>query len=421
MEHVSTIIIGAGQAGLAVSRCLTDWRVEHLVLERGSIAHRWRTESWDSLRLLTPNWMTRLPGWRYGGGDPDGFMTATDVADFLATFAAAFDAPVITGTTVEAVSHRGDHYVVSTDSAVYRTDHVVVATGACQLPNLPRQARPPGGATFETTPSRYRRPDDLPAGGVLVVGASASGVQIAAELTAAGREVVLAVGRHTRLPRSYRGHDIYSWLDRLGSLRAPVAGRPGHELGRTEPSAQLIGSPDRRDVDLGVLQHSGVRLAGRLVDLDARRARFADDLHEHVAAADARLRRVRDRIDSLIATRPPAVPVDPPEPFRPVPVIAPVAALDLGRSSISTIIWATGYRRTYPWLQVPVVRPDGELEQRNGTTRLPGLHVLGIPNQSRRNSAFIDGVGHDAHLVAGRIARSVGTRPRAASELIATA
>jgi putative flavoprotein involved in K+ transport len=397
MRRVHTTIIGGGQAGLALSRCLTDRGVEHVVLERGSVGERWRTRR-RSLRLLTPNWMSRLPGGGYAGAEPDGFMTMPEVVDLLASYARSFDAPVETGTTVAAVHRAGDGYLVRTDRGELASRNVVVATGACQKPQVPGFARHAHPGLTQLAAADYR--GQLPDGGVLVVGASASGVQLAWELRAAGREVLLAVGRHTRLPRTYRGRDIHRWLDRLGVFREPGR-RSGSAL-----TAQLVGSPERREVDLATLQRAGVVLAGRLVGLDGTRARFAGDLPGHVADADRRLRRLLGRIDAHIAATDRLAARLPTEPVRPVVPGPAVRERDLAAAGITSVLWATGYRRRYPWLRVPVLGPDGELVHDRGVTPAPGLYALGLPLQSRRDSTFIDGVRHDAlyltrHLCAG--------------------
>ena len=273
MWRADTVVVGGGQAGLAMSRCLTEAGVDHVVLERGRVAQRWRDERRRSLRLLTPNWMSRLPGARYRGPDPDGFMTVPALVSFLQRYAEAIAAPVVHDTPVRTVRRTAGGYRVLTPDREIACRAVVVATGACQRPRVPAVAAGLHPAVASLTPDGYRDPAALPGGGVLVVGASATGVQLAAELRADGRDVVLAVGRHTRLPRTHRGRDIHAWLDRLGVLRRPL--RDG--AGRTEPSAQLLGSPERREVDLATLQRAGIRLAGRLTGLDGTRAQFADD------------------------------------------------------------------------------------------------------------------------------------------------
>ncbi len=219
MNDIDTLILGGGQAGLALSHCLTALGLDHLVVERGRIAERWHSERWSSLRLLTPNWMTRLPGWAYDGPEPDGFMTATEVASFFGRYAASFDAPVLEHTTVQRVAPDGDGFAVATDDGPLRAQNVVIATGWCDRPAVPAMARQLPSHIHQVAPSDYRRPDDLPSGGVLVVGASATGVQLAHELHASGRAVTLAVGRHSRMPRRYRGMDVFWWLDQIGILR----------------------------------------------------------------------------------------------------------------------------------------------------------------------------------------------------------
>jgi putative flavoprotein involved in K+ transport len=399
MRRIHTTIIGGGQAGLALSRCLADRGVEHVVLERGSVGERWRTRH-RSLRLLTPNWLSRLPGWTYDGGDPDGFMTMPEVTGYLERYARSFGAPVETGTTVAAVHRDADGYRVRTDRGELATENVVIATGACHEPAVPGFARHAHPGIAQRAPASYRGPERLPDGGVLVVGASASGVQLAAELRAAGRAVVLAVGRHVRLLRTYRGRDIHHWLDRLGLLHKPAEPGAGNPLAL---SAQLVGSPERRDVDLATLQRAGVVLAGRLTGLDGTWARFAGDLHRHTGDADRRLVRLLGRIDGHLATTDRAVPADPVRPVAPRPAIR---ELDLAAAGIGTVLWATGYWRRYPWLHVPVLRPDGELIHHHGVTPAPGLYAIGLPLQSRRNSTFIDGVRHDALS----ITRQISTR-----------
>src|SRR4029453_425369 len=216
--HTTTVIIGAGQAGLAMSRCLSELGIEHVVLERGKLAQRWRSHSWDSLHLLTPNWMTRLPGFQYDGNDPNGFISVPELIAFFERYASSSAAPIVTDTTVERVERSGNHFRVDTDRGEWSASSVVVATGYCDLPFIPSASRRLAPSILQIATPDYRRPEQLPAGGVLVVGASSSGVQIADEIQRSGRQVTLAVGRHTRLPRHYRGRDILWWLDPLRGL-----------------------------------------------------------------------------------------------------------------------------------------------------------------------------------------------------------
>lgn len=419
MQRTDTIIIGGGQAGLALSRCLQDCGCDHVVLERGRVAERWRTERWESLRLLTPNWQSRLPGFGYDGSDPDGFMTMPDVIGFLEQYAQSFRAPVETNTTVLAVDATGDgRYRVITDRGLWIARNVVVATGYCDRPLVPRVAADLTGDVVHVTPSSYRRADRLRPGGVLVVGASASGVQLADEIHASGRPVTLAVGRHTRLPRQYRGRDIFWWMDRMGILTETIGHVFDAEVSRQQPSLQLVGRPDHQTLGLNELSARGVRLVGRLVRADARTAWFDDSLIASSAAADLKLASLRTRIDAFIRSTGLAGEVEDTEPFVPSwprTIGAEQQQIDLRRERIATVVWATGYRREYPWLRVPVLDDLGEIRQTGGVTPADGLYVLGLNFQRRRNSAFIDGVGADAREIAARIARRLDCRPIAAA------
>jgi putative flavoprotein involved in K+ transport len=404
MRHIDTLVIGAGHAGLAMSRCLSDRGRDHLVLERGRLAERWRSERWDSMRLLTPNWMTRLPGWCYDGDDPDGYLTASEVAGFLDRYARSIGAPVETETTVSGLRHDGDRFVITSDQGTWSADQVVLATGHCDRPHIPAAAGRLDPSAHQTTPSAYRNPDLLPDGGVLVVGAAASGVQLADELCRAGREVVLAVGRHTRLPRRYRGMDICWWLDQLGVLDRSIEDVPDPERARREPSLQLAGRPDQADLDLATLQGNGVRLSGRLSGVDGLTVQFGNDLAAAIARADAGRRRLLAEIDDHIDANGLATEVFEPEPIRPVRLDRDLRRLDLSTAGISTVVWATGFRRRYPWLRIPVLDEAGEIRHRRGVTAVPGLYVLGLRFQHRRNSSFIDGVRHDAEFIANHLA-----------------
>jgi putative flavoprotein involved in K+ transport len=405
MRRTEAVVIGGGQAGLATSRCLAQYGIDHVVLERGRVGERWRSERWDSLRLLSPNWHTRLPGFRYDGPDPDGYMQVGELVGLLERYARTIDAPVEPNTTVLRVEASGPGYRVTTDRGGFEARSIVIATGHCDVPCVPPVAAGLPGDVVQLVPSRYRRASQLPPGGVLVVGASASGVQLADEIHASGRPVTLAVGRHTRLPRVYRGRDIFWWLDAMGVFDETEDDVFDLDLARSQPSLQLVGRPDRATLDLPVLERRGVRLAGRLAAIEGARVRFADDLVAHTAAADARLARLVQRIDIFAARSGLDVEVGPREPFTPFlwPAPAPTT-LDLRQAGIRSIVWATGYRRAYPWLRVPVLDERGEIRHAGGVTAAPGLYVLGLYFLRRRNSSFIDGVGQDAMELAAHLA-----------------
>lgn len=401
MLCTDTVIIGAGHAGLAMSRCLADAGVDHVVLERGSVGDRWRTARWDGFRLLTPNWLSRLPGWAYAGGDPDGFMTAAEFVDYLSAYARSFDAPVQPGTTVVRVEPTDGGYAVLTDHGGWSARSVVIATGYHSRPQVPDLAGRLPADLVQLTPASFTSPAALPDGGVLVVGASASGVQLAHDLARSGRNVHLAVGRHTRLPRRYRARDILWWLDRMGLLDRTIDQITDIEAARAEPSLQLAGP---RGVDLAVLLAAGVRLTGRLSTVDGAVAGFADDLAETVGAAEHRLARLLGDIDRYADSPSPG---DRPSP---IPVPRTPVEIDLHRAGITTVLWATGYRPRYPWLAAPVLGPDGRIQHQRGVTAMPGLYAIGLRFQYRRTSTFVDGARHDAaylaeHIVASRARR----------------
>lgn len=413
MRSTDVVIIGAGQAGLAMSALLAGRGVEHVVLERRRIADRWLSERWDSLRLLTPNWFARLPGWSYAGPEPDGFMSMAETAAYLSGYAASFGAPVVCGAEVTSVAAAHPGYRVETTAGAWRARSVVIATGACDRPNLPACARRLSPRITQIASRDYRRPDLLPPRGVLVVGASASGLQIARELAGAGRDVTLSVGRHNRVPRRWRGRDIIWLMDRAGVLDDSVADVADLDRARHQPSLQLAG--DDRPLDLAALRAMGVRVAGRLAEAEGATVRLAGDLAETMRAADAKLARLIGRIDAAMT----AGGLDGAlSPRQPVPAIAFGAAtltLDLTAEGVRTVVWATGFRRAYPWLRLPVPGPDGDLVQRGGVTAAPGVFTLGMPFQRRRKSTFIDGVGGDAEAILPAILHHLNARPRAAA------
>jgi putative flavoprotein involved in K+ transport len=407
MMRVNTLILGGGQAGLAMSRVLSELGIENVILERGRVGERWRSERWDSLRLLTPRWQSRLPGYRYEGMDPNGFMSRLELVDYLENYARSFDAPVIGGTTVTLVKKHPWGFRVLTDRGEWLARNVVIATGQAMSPSVPHISRKLGDDIAQIVPTSYRNPEMLPDGGVLVIGAAATGIQLASEIHASGRPVTLAVGAHSRMPRTYRGRDIMWWLDTIGLLGDPPHRTEGNGR-RPEPSLHLIGSPDHRSIDLGRLQEEGIRLTGRAVSASRYRMRFADDLGESVRVSEARLERVLGRIDRYIEAMGPNVPA--PEPIQPIPVPRTPAAMNLRQCGIKTVVWATGYNRSYPWLHLPVFDDRGEIRHHGGITAEPGLYAIGLHFLRRRNSTFVDGVGKDALELALHIAKRESIR-----------
>ena len=407
---VDTVVIGAGHAGLAVSRLLTLVGREHVVLDRGRVGERWRTARWDSLRLLTPNWLNRLPGWPTLRA-PDAFLSAGDFVSQLERYADSFDLPVLTGTTVTRLTTAPTGgYEIRTHHDTWRARSVVVATGPHGVPIVPTAV---GSADVRVlTADRYRNPGRLDAGGVLVVGASASGVQIADELARSGREVVLAVGRHTRVPRRYRGMDLFWWLETTGRLGRTIDDVRDPAAARREPSLQLVGRSRadevESEVDLAALQRLGVRLTGRLQSLDGRMASFGDELPALTADADRRMHALLDSIDRYVdragLAREVLAPVRP----KQILTVAAPSRLDLHAEGIGTVVLATGYRPDNGWIELPITDADGTIRQTRGVTDAPGVYVIGQRFQHRRDSGFIGGARHAApaivhHLTAGTV------------------
>jgi putative flavoprotein involved in K+ transport len=416
---VDVVVIGAGHSGLAMSRYLSERGLDHIVLERGDIANSWRRERWDSLRLLTPNWQSRLPGYQYRGPDPDGFMTVPEVIEFIDHYAITVCAPVRTATTVVSVSQVDDGFRVVTQRGQWRCRAVVCASGAHNLPNIPAFAAALPKSLRTLSSQDYRNPRQLDDRGVLVVGASATGLQLADEIRRSGREVTLAVGEHIRMPRVYRGRDIQWWLDAAGILGQRYDAVDDIVRARRVPSPQLVGSPERATLDLNTLTGRGVNIVGRLVGINDGQAQFSGSLRNHCAMADLKMARLLDTIDAWAARSGRCDDVAEPQRFAPTQVAdAPRLGLDLTRERIGTVIWATGFRPDYQWLHLPVFDPKGRLRHDGGIVDLPGVYVLGLNFMRRRKSSFMHGAEDDvrdlgAHLVA-HLRQTVRQRGRSA-------
>ena len=408
---VTTVIIGAGHAGLAMSRCLAYRAIDHVVLERGEVAHTWRTERWDSLRLLTPNWQSRLPGFGYKGDDPDGYRTIPEVIAFIENYASAISAPVRTHTTVTSVRRDDAGYRVRTDRGDWHCATLVLASGACNIARAPAFANQVPPSITCLTAQQYRNPNQLADGGVLVAGASASGTQIACEIARSGRPVVLAVGEHIRAPRVYRGKDLQWWMDAAGVLDERYDEIDDVTRARRVPSLQLAGTPDRSRLDLNALTELGVTLVGRFAGLVDGKAKFAGSLRNMCAMSDLKMGRLLETIDAWARDHGLDGAVEPPHRLPPTRVADdPPLIMDLARSNVRTIIWCTGYRPDYTWLEVPVLDHKGMIRHDGGITASPGLYLMGAPFMRRRKSTLIDGAGDDARELCAHLASFIDAR-----------
>jgi putative flavoprotein involved in K+ transport len=404
--RTTTVVIGAGHTGLAVSHYLSRRSIDHVVIERGEVASSWRNQRWDSLRLLTPNFQSRLPGLAWETDDPEGFMTMPQVVAFIDRYAAESGAPLRTQTTVTAVEALDGGYRVTTDDGTWDAPTVMLASGGAVLPHVPDLAAdvPPGIATL--TPDVYRRPDDLPPGGVLVVGASASGVQLADEIHRSGRPVTLSVGEHVRMPRRYRGRDVMWWLSATGIHDQRIEELDDVVRARAVPSPQLVGTPERVDLDLNALQGQGVRLVGRLGMIRDGTALFSGSLDNKTELADLKLGRLLDAFDAWAAEAGLDGPPAPAE--RPEPTVVrgkPPLMIDLRRGEIASILWATGFRPDHSFLRLPVLDRKGQLRHDGGVVSgALGLYAIGLNLLRRRKSSFIHGADDDARELVDHLA-----------------
>ena len=404
--RTTAVIIGAGQAGLAMSWWLAARSIDHVVLERGEVANTWRTERWPSLTLLTPNWQSRLPGFEYEGNDPDGFRTLPETIAFLEHYARFVSPPLRTHCAVTSVRRTDDGYEVATAQGHWRCKAVILATGGFNIAQLPKLSQEVPSSVAQLTTVQYRHPQSLQPGGVLVVGAAATGAQLADEIQRSGRPVTLAVGEHVRAIRTYRGKDLQWWMNATGLNDERYDEVENLTRARSLPSFQLAGYPDRRNIDLNALTSLGVKLVGRLAGIRDGKAQFSGSLPNMCELADLKLNRLLKRIDEWAAENGVSGPVDPPH--RPAPTrveASPPLGLDFDRAGIRTIVWATGFRPDYSWLDVAVLDRKGNIRHEGGVvTEAPGLYVLGLTFLRRRKSSLIDGVGDDARDLSAHLA-----------------
>jgi putative flavoprotein involved in K+ transport len=406
VETIDTLVVGAGQAGLAMSEHLSANGIPHIVLERHRIAERWRSERWDSLVANGPAWHDRFPGLEFGDVDKsvgsNDFAPKEAVADYFVAYAKKITAPVRCGVEVRKVERRvgGPGFRVETSAGVIEAARVVAATGPFQSPVVPKMV-PPETGVLQMHSTKYRNPSQLPKGAVLVVGSGSSGTQIAEELLESGRRVYLSIGPHDRPPRAYRGLDYCWWLGVLGKWDASV-----REAGKEHVTIAVSGANGGHTIDFRRLAANGMLLVGRTQGFENGAVRFAPDLVENLANGDANLRSVLDEADAFAARHGLDMPDDQ-EARSIVPDVDcikhPVLSLDLKASGVTTIIWATGFTMDFGWLKVDAFDKTGRPKHQRGVSSEPGIYFLGLPWQSRRGSSFIWGVWHDAKFVADQI------------------
>ncbi len=410
VQH-AVVVIGGGQAGLAMSHHLGSRDVPHVVLERHRVGHEWSARRWDTFCLVTPNWQCRLPGFPYAGPDPDGFMGRDEVVEHLRAYAASFAPPLVEGTEVTRLRRAGRGFELHTSAGTITTEQVVLATGPYQRPAVPRAAERLPADVVQLHSSAYRNPEALPDGAVLVVGSGQSGAQIAEDLHLAGRQVHLAVGSAPRVARRYRGRDVVDWLDEMGHYAKDIEAFTDADAVRFRANHYVTGRGGGRDIDLRAHARDGMRLHGRLRDVRGAALTFADDLARNLDAADAVSESIKDSIDTFIAD----TGRDAPTETRYTPVWRPgppEPGLDLRSAGISAVVWCTGFVRDDRWVEVPIFDGRGHPVHRRGVTAVPGMYLLGLPWQHTWGSGRFSGVGDDAAHLGDRIVRAMrsGTR-----------
>ncbi|MFF2555095.1 MSMEG_0569 family flavin-dependent oxidoreductase [Nocardia sp. NPDC058058] len=402
-EHHDVIVIGGGQAGLSISWHLTRGGVDHVVLERDTIAHEWSDTRWDNFTLVTPNWQCVLPGYRYDGPDPHGFMARDEVYAWLLGYAQTFDPPVREGVQVNdlTVSPTGG-FALGTSVGPMHADQVVVAVGGYHIPTIPRFAEKLPAWITQLHSAEYRNADDLPEGAVLVVGTGQSGAQIAEDLHLAGRQVHLAVGNAPRVARFYRGRDCVAWLHDMGHYDIPIQDQPGGLGKRENTNHYVTGRDGGRDIDLRAFARQGMGLYGRLVDINSGTAYFDSSLAASLDSADAVAESIKDSIDAYIAREHLTAPTEP----RYTPVWQPdsgATELDLAAHGITSVLWSVGFRTDYRWLRAGVFDGEGHPCHNRGVTTTSGLYFLGLPWLHTWGSGRFAAIARDAEYLADRI------------------
>ncbi|WP_088892524.1 MSMEG_0569 family flavin-dependent oxidoreductase [Leptolyngbya ohadii] len=400
-SHYSVIIIGGGQAGLSMSYCLKERRIDHIVFEKNQIGYAWREKRWDSFCLVTPNWQCQLPGYPYPGNDPQGFMQKDEIVEYIQSYAASFDPPVREGVEVLRLrrNETHSHFEVTTTSGEFTADQVVIAVGGYHQPRIPRLSERLPQSIVQLHSSEYRNAQSLPEGAVLVVGTGQSGCQIAEDLHLAGRQVHLCVGGAPRSPRRYRGKDVVDWLDQMGYYDLSIDDHPQKEKVRAKANHYVTGRDGGREIDLRQFALEGMQLHGRLQQVTDTTLEFQSDLKQNLDQADAVAESIKATIDSFIAKNQIEAPIDPPY----QPVWEPSEAdepIDFVQANIRTVIWCTGYESDFRWVEVPVFDGKGYPVHQRGITAVWGLYFLGLPWLYTWGSGRFSGVARDAQYLA---------------------
>lgn len=404
-DHYSVVIIGGGQAGLAMSYCLQERNIDHLVLEKHRVGYSWRSLRWDSFCLVTPNWQCVLPGYSYSGNDPDGFMNRDEIVEFLENYAASFNPPIREGVEVFRLSCRESDRVFAVNTSIgdFTADQVVVATGGYHRPKIPPLARCFPSSVLQLHSSEYKNPESLPDKPVLIVGTGQSGAQIAEDLHLAGKEVHLCVGGAPRSPRRYRGRDVVEWLDKMGYYDTPIDHHADQRQTREKTNHYVTGRGGGREIDLRQFALEGMKLYGRIAEIEDNLLKFHGDLKQNLDRADDVAESIKRTIDGFIEKNGIDAPIEPP--YRPVwEPETPVLEWDYRSGDLGCVIWCTGYTLNYEWIEIPVFDGRGYPGHERGVTPRWGLYFLGLPWLYTWGSGRFSGIARDANYLADRIA-----------------
>ncbi len=403
-NYYPVIIVGGGQAGLSMSYCLKQRSIDHIIFEKNSIGHEWRSRRWDTFCLVTPNWQCQLPGYPYSGKDPDGFMRKDEIVEYLEGYAAMFAPPIKEGVTVTKVCQiEAGGFAVSTSIGEYTSDRVVIAVSGYHHPKIPRLAERLPTSISQLHSSQYKNPESLPAGGVLVVGTGQSGCQIAEDLHLAGKQVHLAVGGAPRSPRQYRGKDAVEWLDRMGYYNLSIDEHPKKEMARSNTNHYLTGRDGGREIDLRKFAIEGMKLYGRLKSITPDKLGFQADLRQNLDRADAVSENIKQSIDRFIEAEGITAPTE--APYQPVwQPETEITELDYFASNIQTVIWSTGFQTDFSWVDLPVFNGSGYPHHDRGVTSLRGCYFIGLTWLYTWGSGRFSGVARDANYLAEQIA-----------------
>jgi len=405
-NHYSAIVIGAGQAGLSMSYCLKQQGVHHLVLEKSNeLASNWRHQRWDSFCLVTPNWQCQLPGYNYtddhGGDDPDGFMVKDQIIDYIESYAASFNPPVMFNCPVLSLSQNAGLFTLVTAQQTYTANQVIIASGSYHQPRIPNMAKAMPAHIAHVHSQDYKNPEQLPSGEVMVVGTGQSGAQIAEDLHLSGRKVHLCVGNAPRVNRRYRGKDVVNWLDEMGYYNTTLETHPDGKNAVHSTNHYVTGRDGGRDLNLRVFAEQGMQLYGPLKDASNKHLYFSDELNNNLDYADDVAQRITSSIEDHIQTNK----ITAPEDDNIVSHYQPptITELALAGTNINSVVWATGFNMRFEWIQLPVLNSNGFPEQARGVTGIPGLYFLGLNWMHTWGSGRFYQVGRDAEYLAGVI------------------